>query len=987
MKTIYKKLLFLMVILPFSALAQNILSGVIVDSKTNQPLPGVNVNVQGSSNGTSTDFDGKFKLSKVNSGDKLVISYIGYTNQTITYSGQKSITVDLVEEANKLQEVLVQVGYGTVKKKDATGSVSVLGAKDFNRGTNVTTENLLNGRIAGVSVNTSGAPGSGSEIRIRGGSSLNASNDPLIVIDGLPIENKTNTGSTSFLASLNPATVESITVLKDASATAIYGSRASNGVILITTKKGGKKLEVEYNFQYGSGKLVKTINVFNADQFRSIIAQKNPELLSTLGPANTNWQEEIYRRTDFVDNNVSVRGNLFGAIPSRLTIGNTYQEGLRLTNNFNRSTVSLALAPSFLKDHLKFKVNANYANEKNRFAPEVERNAIAFDPTQPVYNASSPFGGFFEYLPNGGPAAIPGLADNAARNPVAQLLQTNENGVSNRFFGNVELDYKFHFLPALRFVTNLGFDQSKGERRKLVPRNSAAAATKEGSNAGVIFGFDEFTQETFTNKLADIYLNYNKTFGKLNVDATAGYSYQKFESVKFESGNVNAPSSLNVNLNETSIEPDLVLIGFFGRTNFSYNDKYLLTLAYRRDASSRFSKEIGRWGNFPAASFAYKIKNDFFKENKTISDLKLRLGWGITGQQDTGSERFGYLERYNQGDNNSQYFIGSTAYSVGVPSKRTFIKWENTTTYNAGLDFGLFSNRITGSVDAFYKLSDELLFDAPNADGSNFTNQSFQNLGSFTTKGIEVNVNADVVRGNGTAFNWNVNLNFTKFERRIVEIDPFTRINLGGIDGGTGATIQAHQAGYTPNSFFVYKQLYDPAGNPIEGAYADLNGDNIINNNDKYLYKNPDPDFLLGFASSMNYKNIDFAFNLRASVGNRVYNNVNSNNAVYARLKPGAVAGNIPASVLDTNFTNALNTLSSDLYVENASFLRMDNITLGYTFPKWLEGKASLRLFSGVQNAFVITKYSGLDPEITGGIDKTIYPRQRTLLLGANVKF
>jgi iron complex outermembrane receptor protein len=878
---------------------------------------------------------------------------------------------------------VVQVGYGTVKKKDATGSVSVLGAKDFNRGTNVTTENLLNGRIAGVSVNTGGAPGSGSEIRIRGGSSLNASNDPLIVIDGLPIENKTNTGSTSFLASLNPATVESITVLKDASATAIYGSRASNGVILITTKKGGKKLEVEYNFQYGSGKLVKTINVFSADQFRSIIAQKNPELLSTLGTANTNWQEEIYRRTDFVDNNVSVRGNLFGAIPSRLTIGNTYQEGLRLTNNFNRSTVSLALAPSFLKDHLKFKVNANYANEKNRFAPEVERNAIAFDPTQPVYNASSPFGGFFEYLPNGGPAAIPGLADNAARNPVAQLLQTNENGVSNRFFGNVELDYKFHFLPALRFVTNLGFDQSKGERRKLVPRNSAVGS----SNAGSIYGNDEFTQETFTNKLADIYLNYNKTFGKLNVDATAGYSYQKFESVKFESGNVNAPSSLNVNLNETSIDPDVVLIGFFGRTNFSYNDKYLLTLAYRRDASSRFSKEIGRWGDFPAASFAYKIKNDFFKESKTISDLKLRLGWGITGQQDTGSERFGYLERYNQGDNNSQYFIGSTAYSVGVPSKRTFIKWENTTTYNAGVDFGLFSNRITGSVDGFYKLSDELLFDAPNVDGSNFTNQSFQNLGSFTTKGIEVNVNADVVRGNGTAFNWNVNLNFTKFERRIVEIDPFTRINLGGIDGGTGATIQAHQAGYTPNSFFVYKQLYDPAGNPIEGAYADLNGDNIINNNDKYLYKNPDPDFLLGFASNMNYKNIDFSFNLRASVGNRVYNNVNSNNAVYARLKPGAVAGNIPSSVLDTNFTNALNTLSSDLYVENASFLRMDNITLGYTFPKWLEGKASLRLFSGVQNAFVITKYSGLDPEITGGIDKTIYPRQRTLLFGANVKF
>ena len=986
MKTIYKQLLFLMFVLPFSAMAQNILSGTVVDSKTNQPIPGVNVNVPGANNGTSTDFDGKFKITKINAGDRLVFSFIGYTNQTVAYSSQKTLTVNLVEEANKLQEVVVQVGYGTVKKKDATGSVSVLSAKDFNRGTNVTTENLLNGRIAGVTVNTSGAPGSGSEIRIRGGSSLGGdrggSNDPLIVIDGLPIDNKTNTGSSSFLASLNPATVESITVLKDASATAIYGSRASNGVILITTKKGGKKLEVDYNFQYGSGRLVKTIDVFSADQFRNIIAQKNPELLPTLGTANTDWQKEIYRRTDFVDNNISIRGNLFSKIPTRLTVGNTYQEGLRLTNNFNRSTVSLALSPSFFKDHLKFRVNANYANEKNRFTPEVEKSAIAFDPTQPVYNAGSQWGGFFEYAPNGGPAAIAGLADNAARNPVAQLLQTNENGVSNRFFGNFEMDYKFHFLPALRFVANIGFDESTGERLKTVPKNSAVGA----NNAGVIFGNNEFTRETFRNKLADIYFNYNKTFGKLNFDGTAGYSYQKFEKTKYQTGNTNGPQNLN-NTAPVVIDPDLVLLGFFGRTNFSYNDRYLLTVAYRRDASSRFSKEIGRWGNFPAASFAWKLKNDFFQNNKSISDLKIRIGWGITGQQDAGNERFGYLERYNQGLGNSQYFIGNTAYSVSVPAKRTFIKWENTTTYNAGIDFGLFNNRISGSVDAFYKISDDLLFDAPNADGSNFTNSSYQNLGSFTTKGIEVNLNADVVRHEGTGFNWNVNLNFTKFERRIVEIDPFDRITLGGIDGGTGATIQAFQAGFTPNSFYVYKQLYDPAGNPIDGAFADLNGDNIINNNDKYLYKNPDPDFLVGFASNMNYKGLDFSFNLRASVGNRVYNNVNSNSAVYARLKPGAVAGNIPVAVLETNFANTLNTLSSDLYVENASFLRMDNITLGYTFPKWLEGKASLRLFSGVQNAFVITKYSGLDPEIAGGIDKTIYPRQRTLLFGANVKF
>ena len=978
-----------MLILPLSALAQNVVSGLVLDSKTNQPLPGVNVNVQNANNGTSTDFDGKFKLTKINLGDRIVVSYIGYTDQTVIYSNQKAIVVNLVEEANKLQEVLVQVGFGSIKKRDATSSVSFLGAKEFNKGANVTTENLLNGRIAGVTVNTSGAPGSGSEIRIRGGSSLGGdrggSNDPLIVIDGLPISNATNTGSTSFLASLNPATVESITVLKDASATAIYGSRASNGVILITTKKGGKKLEVEYNFQYGSGKLVKTIPVFGADQFRNVIAQKYPDLLPTLGNASTNWQEQIYRRTDFVDNNVSLRGNVFKFMPARLTIGNTYQEGLRLTNNFNRSTVSLALSPSFFTDHLKFRVNANYANEKNRFAPEVEKSAIAFDPTQPVYDATSQFGGFFEFRDKTKTTiTTDALTPNVARNPVAQLLQTNESGTSDRFFGNFEMDYKFHFLPALRFVANLGFDEATGERLKTVATNSAVAA----NNVNIIFGNNEFTKEVFRNKLADIYFNYNTTFGKLNLDATAGYSYQKFEKTKYQTGNTNGPQTLNTAV-PVQIDPDLVLIGFFGRSVLTYNDKYLLTLVYRSDASSRFSKEIGRWGSFPAASFAWRVKNDFFKDNKTLSDLKLRAGWGITGQQDAGQEKFGYLERYNQGEGNSQYFIGNTAYSVSVPAKRTFINWENTTTYNAGVDFGLFNNRLSGSVDAFYKLSDRLLFDAPNADGSNFTNSSYQNIGSFTTKGIEVNLNADLCRNSGTGFNWNVNVNFTHFERRIVEIDPFDRITIGGIDGGTGATIQALQAGFTPNSFFVYKQLYDTAGNAIEGAYADLNGDNIINTSDRYLYKNPDPNFLIGFASSMNYKNIDFSFNLRASIGNRVYNNVNSNNAVYARMQPSgsAAAGNIPTAVLDTNFTNALNTLSSDLYIENASFLRMDNITLGYTFPKWLEGKASLRLFSGVQNAFVITKYSGLDPEITGGIDKTIYPRQRSLLFGANVKF
>ncbi|MCF8342894.1 MAG: SusC/RagA family TonB-linked outer membrane protein [Chitinophagaceae bacterium] len=983
MKTIYKKLLFLFLLLPFTLLAQS-LSGVVVDKKSNQPLPGVNLVVQGANQSTSTDFDGKFKLGKLKDGDKIVFSFIGYETQTLNYSGQKEVTISLDESANQLQEVVVQVGYGSVKKKDATGSTTVLSAKEFNKGANVTTENLLSGRIAGVSVNTSGAPGSGSEIRIRGGASLNASNDPLIVIDGLPISNTTVAGSTSFLASLNPNTVESITVLKDASATAIYGSRASNGVILITTKKGGKKLSVDYNFQYGSGRVVKTVDVFGADQFREVITDKYPALVPTLGNSNTNWQNEIYRRTDFVDNSLSIKGNLFNAIPSRLTIGNTYQEGLRLTNNFNRNTVSLALAPSMFKDLLKIKVNANYTNERNRFAPGIEGSALSFDPTQPVYDPASQFGGFFEYRDTSvTTTTVNALTPNVARNPVAELLQTNDRGLSNRIFGNFEVDYKLHFLPELRFVVNLGYDQSKGERTKRVPTNSAVAF----SNQNTIYGNNEYADETITNKLLDAYFNYNKAFGKLNLDLTGGYSYQKFEKERFDRGNINNPQ-LGANFPETSIDPDIVLLGYFARANFTYNSKYLLTLAYRRDGSSRFS-ENNRWGNFPSASFAWKITEDYFKENNSISDLKLRLGWGITGQQDTGDERYGYLERYNQGDGVSQYFIGGVAYPVGVPTARTNIKWEETTTYNIGFDYGLFKNRITGSLDAFYKLSEDLLFNAPTADGSNFTNSSFQNIGSFSTRGLEFNLNADIIQNEGTGFNWNVNFNATTYQRRIEEVDPFTRIEFGGIEGGTGASVLVNQSGYTPGSFYVYKQLYDISGNPIEGAYADLNADGIINSDDRYIYNNSDPDLLLGFASNINYKNFDFSFNLRASFGNRVFNNVKSNRAVFARMQPSGTlaAANVPVSVLDTNFENTTNTLTSDLYVENASFLRMDNITLGYTFPKWLEGKASLRLFTGIQNAFVITDYSGLDPEITGGIDRTIYPRQRSFLFGANVKF
>lgn len=978
MKTMYQKFLLLLLMVPFGLLAQTKqLKGTVRDNTTGEPLPGVNVLVEGTQNGTSTDMDGNYVLPAVSNGSKIVFSFIGYANQTITYTGQANLDVKLSEDATQLGEVIV-IGYGTTTKKDATGSVTSITQKDFNKGVIATAENLLNGRVAGVTVNTSGAPGSGSQIRIRGGSSLNASNDPLIVIDGLPITNDTNVGSTSVLGSINPSDIESFTVLKDASATAIYGSRASNGVIIITTKKGGKELKASYKFTYGSGHIYNKIDVFSADAFRAKVADVRPGDVSKLGTGSTDWQNAIYRRTDFVDNSVSLNGNLFNVIPARLSVGNTYQEGARLTNKWNRSTINTTINPSFFNNHLKFRVNATYTNEKNRFADGVEGSAMRMDPTQPIFDPTSPYGGFFEYYDH---SAANHALINGIRNPVAQLLLTNDSGETNRIFGNIETEYKFHFLPDLKVVVNLGYDDSKGERTRIQGSNLGSAP----SNESVPYGTNEYSKRTQTNRLLDAYLNYNKTFGKFNTDITAGYSYQKFSSWSFYQGNILNPQ-LGSNFPETDTDIPNVLIGFFGRANLSFNDKYLLTLSYRRDGSSRFDKD-NRWGNFPAASFAWKLKEEFFKDSETISDLKLRLGYGITGQQDIGSAKNYYLQQYQTGDGNSQIFFGGSQYPIAVSmAYNPYIKWEETTTYNVGADYGLFNNRITGAVDVFYKESNNLLSYVPFPDGGNFSNSGWQNIGSFTTKGAEFSIAADVIKTE--RFNWNVNFNVTKYERRIKELANNIDVLQGGTGAGTGGTVQILREGYTPDSFYVYKQLYDTAGKPVEGAYADLNGDGIVNDQDRYIYKNPDPDATFGFASNLNWGNLDFSFNMRASVGNRIYNAVNAGNAQLSLIQNQSTLANIPTQVNETGFRNTADVVLSDLYVENGSFLRMDNITLGYTFPKWLEGKASVRLYTGVQNAFILTKYSGLDPEITNsGRDQTIYPRQRTYMFGANFNF
>ncbi|UPT71678.1 MAG: SusC/RagA family TonB-linked outer membrane protein [Flavobacterium sp. JAD_PAG50586_2] len=748
-------------------------------------------------------------------------------------------------------------------------------------------------------------------------------------------------------------------------------------------------MAVDYNFQYGSGKYIDTIDMFSGQAYRDLIAgtfddQGNqltpgigtPTQVALLGTANTDWQDAIYRRTDYVDNNLSIRGNLFGAIPARLSFGNTYQEGLRLTNSFVRNTISTTLNPSFFKDHLKIRLNATYANERNRFADAVENAALSFNPTQPVYDAASPYEGFFEYYNPDGSLQL------GTRNPVAQLLQTQDRGINDRVFGNVELDYKLHFFPALRAVVNLGFDEANGQRTKKMGADAASAP----SNNNVPYGKNEYEESTRRNKLFDSYLVYNKVFGKLDVEAQVGYSYQIRQSENSFSTNIVSPFYDPANA-DTVTDTDNVLIGYIGRAKFGYDDTYLLTLTYRRDGSSRFPTN-NRWGNFPSAAFAWKLKEAMFKNTKSITDLKLRLGYGITGQQeiDDVEARNYYIQQYATGSGTSQYTFGPVVFPIGGSKPyNPDLKWEETTTYNVGLDVGLY-DRLNLSFDAFYKKTEDLIAKVAVPDGGNFSNRGYQNIGAFSTKGLEASANWLAVKTDN--FNWNINLNATSFKRRIDELAFGADIQLGGTGVGTGGTAQIHREGFAPNSFYVYKQLYDNAGNPIEGAYADTNGDGIINGDDRYIYKNPDPKVILGFASNLNYKNLDLSFNLRANIGSHIYNAVNAGRAQYDARQPDALLANLPTSVLNTDFNTTSDVVLSDIYIENGSYLKMDNITLGYTFPKWLEGKASVRLYTGIQNVFTITEYSGLDPEINNdGRDQTIYPRQRTIQFGANVKF
>jgi len=964
------------------------ISGVVVDEK-GEVLIGANITLKGTNIGVTTDINGAFALTSSNKSSVLIVSFIGYITKEVAANGT-NLRIILTEDSSELKEVVVQVGYGSVKKKDATGSVSNISAKDFNKGQNVTAESLINGRIAGVNITGGGVPGAKADIRIRGGSSLNASNEPLIILDGLPLSNETPSGATSILSTIDPNDIETFTVLKDASAAAIYGSRAGNGVIVITTKKGSKgAVKVSFSSQTGINTVANTINVLSADQFRALVNEIGSDAQKAkLGTANTNWQNEIFHTSITTNNNISASGALFGKLPVRISVGNTSNPGILRNTSFERTTTSVAINPVLFDNHLKIDISGNLSFGNNRFQDEarVIGSAIGFDPTQSVYQSGSRYGGYFEWLEANGNVNL-----LAAKNPVALLNQTNNRSTSTRKWGNVRLDYKLHFFEDLRIIAEAGIDRFDSSGFTEVSNQSITGFQPTNFSDGNwtnLGGYSHFT-DARQNKNLNTYFNYIKDIGKLKLDATAGYNYQLFQREGYVSGQTREPQPLE----DVQTDPDINLQSFFGRLNLGFDRKYLLTVNYRRDGSSRFAKAY-RWGDFAGAAFAWNITEEsFLKDSNTFSNLKLRLGYGQTGQQDI-SASYDYLKRVTLGTINSQYIFGNTIYSVAkTEGYNEDIKWEEITETNIGLDYGLFNNKVSGSINYFNKKSNDLLAFIAYPDGANLRNAGFSNIGSVNTSGVEFSIESDIVKNDNLS--WNLAFNTTYLEQKVenlgITVPGFQGYTTGDIAGGTGNKVQINSVGFSPNSFYVYEQLYDANKKPIQGAYVDRNNDGIIDNLDRYRYKKPTADYTFGLFSTLNYNKFDFTMNWRASLGNYIFDNVSSDKGYSdAGLRRDTDLSNITTDYYNTGFKfedNGTQRYYSNYFVKDASFIKLDNVTLGYSLDKALLKSVNLRFSAGVQNVLTLTKYNGLDPEKFNGIDGNIYPRARTYIFGVNANF
>jgi len=980
------RIFIVLLVLPLITFAQQTISGTVAEKTTGSPLPGVSVVVKGTTRGASTDFDGNYTLDNVAEGEVLTFSFMGYQTVEIVVAGSNTINVELEEGQEALDEVVI-IGYGTTTVKDATGSVTAVKADDINTGATVSADQLLVGKVAGVQVTTNGgSPGSGSTIRIRGGSSLSASNSPLIVIDGVPIDNDGVAGMRNPLNLVNPNDIESYTILKDASATAIYGSRASNGVIIITTKRGkqGSPLKLNFTSNFSYGELVEQVDALSASEFRDYVnANGTASDIALMGTANTNWQDEIYQDALTFDNNISAVGST-EHLTYRGSIGYSDFDGLLKTDNVKRTTVSLGLGTKLFDEHLKVDLNVKTAFVKNRFADGgAIGNAIAFDPTQATTMHIQNFGGYFEWLQPGTGKPIP---VGAPRNPIALLEQRSNTSDVSRIVGNVQFDYTFHFLPALSANLNLGLDSSSSDGEN----NIFASATTyllDDSNPGNMSTYSQNKE----NKLLDFYLNYKKDVESINstFDLMGGYSYQNFETTGHNITDIQDPSLMVDDYYATLLN----LQSFFGRLEYKLADKYLLTLTYRADASSRFRGK-NKWGNFPSAAFGWKIiDEDFMQNSESISNLKLRLGWGVTGQQDIGDYNPS-LATYLMSTNTAQYQFGNSYYNtLRAEPFNTTLKWEETTTYNVGVDFGFFNHRLYGSVDGYFRETKDLLNHIPFPGGSALSNADFANIGTLENKGVEFTLTGTAIQTDDMNLDLGVNVTYNKTEitQLTLNDDPnYQGVPTGGFSGGVGNTIQIHSVGYAPNTFFVFQQVYDDNGNPLEDVYVDRDGDGIITDNDKYRYKNPAPDVTIGFNTDFNYKNFDFTMSWRGVIGNYVYNNVDSSLGYQFQLLNTAfpnVISNGVHNAVETGFVNGgTNRYLSDYYVQDASFIKLDNIGIGYTFREIMKD-SNLRLNASVQNAVIITGYDGIDPEVFGGIDNNLYPRPRTYTFGLNLTF
>ena len=957
------------------------IKGEVTDAQNGEALIGATVMVEGEKGGTVTDFDGNFSLQVSSSAKKIKVSYIGYIDKVLSISD--NMKVKLESDSKALADVVV-IGYGTARKSDLTGSVATVKSKDFNKGLVSSPEQLINGKVSGVQImSNSGSASAGSTIRVRGGASLNASNDPLIVLDGVPLEQGGISGNSSnFLSMINPSDIESMTVLKDASSTAIYGSRASNGVIIITTKKGQQgAVKVNFNTTNSLQTRAQMVDMLSRDEFVNVINQFGTDnQKSLLGTANTDWNDEVYRTAFGTDNNLSVSGSIDKWLPFRVSVGYYNQSGLVRKDNVERWTGNVVLTPSFFQDHLKLTINAKGTLNNNSFNNGGAVWAAAtFNPTIPVYSGNDKYGGYNEALDADGYPVNAGV-----RNPRGLVDLYDSKSKVSRFIGSMDVDYKVHFLPDLKFHATVGADYAKGDGTVYVPAYAAQSYNKDESLGGSDYKYGPQKNE---NRLLTLYANYAKYFEdiKSNVDLTAGYDYQYWKST---TPLYYTKSAAGTNLSTVKASDYRhVMLSYYGRINYSFDGKYLLTATVRRDASSRFSKDT-RWGTFPSVALGWTLTEEpWLKNQKVLSNLKLRASYGVTGQQE-GIGNYNYLPVYTYSVAGTEAFINGQYINTYRPEAYVSdLKWETTTSWNFGLDFGFLDGRIGGAIDFYTRKTKDLLASVPTAAGTNFSKTILTNVGNVDSKGIEVSLNATPIQTKD--WEWNLSYNFTWQNMKVK--------NLSLIKGGSqtnvkvGPSIDAYQfqvlsEGYEPYMFYVYHQLYDSkTGKPIEGAYADLNNDGEINESDLYRYHSPAPKYIMGLSTSLRYKQLTLGMSFRANIDNYVYNGMGMSTGAWETVSyNNSQLNNLNTSFLKTGFKTR--QYLSDYYVENASFLKLDNLSLSYNVGK-INKWASLTVSAMVQNVFTITGYSGTDPEVPNGMDNSFYPRPRTYSVSLGLQF